>query len=101
MSQTDVIHKGTLNTTLMKIFDRLSHSDAFMDALVGNIHRHPAQAQDLTKPMSRTTKGKIKDRAENKDKELIDPLPSKTVLSSKAIDDSSIARRSSSRVDKK
>lgn len=48
-----LIHNGTLDIMLMKRFDRLSPSDQFMDAPVGNEHRHPVQTRDLAEPMSR------------------------------------------------
>lgn len=42
----DMIHKGTLDTILMKSFDRLSYSGSFMNTLVEKVNRHSALAQD-------------------------------------------------------
>lgn len=60
----------------MKSFDGLSHSDAFRNALMEKVRRHPALAEDLAEPMGRTTERKMKEGVEKKDDELIDPLTS-------------------------
>lgn len=56
----DVIHKETLNTILMKSFDRLSHPDRFMEALVEKIYKRPALAQDHVESMDRTAGKRLK-----------------------------------------
>lgn len=87
----DLIHKGTLDIIPAKSFDRLSHSDVLMNALVAKVHRLSALAEDPDEPMSRTTKGNIEDGVEKEDDELIDPLPSEIEPSSKASHGSSMA----------
>lgn len=74
----DMIYNGTPETILMKSFDCLLYSDAFMKALVEKVRRYPAVAQDPTESMGRTTECKIEDGVENKKDEIIDPLLSET-----------------------
>lgn len=91
MALMNMIRKRTLDTILMKRFDCFSHSDAFMNALVENVHRHAALAQNPAEIKGPTTERKIKDGKEKKDGELINPLPSETELSSKVSNYSSMA----------
>lgn len=74
----DTIPKRMLETILMNCFGHLSHSDAFTDALLETVHRHPALAQDFTELMGRATKRKIEDEAKKEVDKLIDPLSSET-----------------------
>lgn len=55
-----MIHEGTLDIILMKILNRLSHSDAFTNALFEKLHRHRALSRDPSGPMSRTTETRLK-----------------------------------------
>lgn len=71
----NLIHQKNLGTMPMKSFDRLSHSDTFMNALVDKLHRQPAVAQDASKATDPVASIKIKDGAEKKDEEVIDQLP--------------------------
>lgn len=88
----DVIQRETLETILMKSFDHSSHSDALMNALVEELHRRPAVAQEPSEPMSRTTKRKTETWRKFKDDEHTDPLSSETKLSLKACDDISMGQ---------
>lgn len=61
-----IIHQRALDTILIKSFDFLSQLDAFMDALVEKIHKHPVFPQDPSKRMGYTTERKIEDGWEKK-----------------------------------
>lgn len=86
-----LIHKRTLKGILKKSFDFLFHSDAFMDTPAEKVHGHSMQGQDPAEPTSCTTKTNIKEKAKKGD-ELITPMPSETVSSRDASDDSLMAR---------
>lgn len=86
-----MIHHETLNALLMKIFNRLPLSNAFMNTLSNMVYRHPALLQDLVESMERITKRKLKDWLQEKDDELIDPQLLETKSSSKVSDNISTA----------
>lgn len=56
-----------LEMALINSFDRFSHSDEFMDALLKSIHKHPALTQNTAEVGSRTTERKIADGVKSKD----------------------------------
>lgn len=87
---THLIYNGIWDALLMKCVLRLSISDAFMNALVEMLHKHPMLVRDPAECMSHTTERKVEDEAKEKDDELIDPLPSKTISLLKTFDDSSM-----------
>lgn len=53
----------------MRSFDRLSHSDIFMDPLAKKVHRQPEQAQEPAELRNCTTERKSGNEVEKKDSE--------------------------------
>lgn len=72
-----------------------------MNALVENVHRHPAFAQDSSEPTVPTTESRIEDGVKEKDDKLIIPQLSETESSSKAFNDCALARGGLRRRNKK
>lgn len=86
ISLMDMINKGTLDSILMKNFECLSHSDAFMDGLEKMVQRHPALIPDPAALMGRITERKIGDGVEKKDEKHIYSRLSETKSSSNTFD---------------
>lgn len=88
----DMMREWTLDTVVMRSFDSLFYSYACMDALVENVHRNPSLTQNPAKPVSHSTGIKIYDGIEKKKEELIFSLPLNAESSSRALNDSLMAR---------
>lgn len=71
-----IICKETLNTALMRSFDRLSHLNAFMDAHVEKVHLQPALEKVFPELMGRKAKTMIEDGVKKKNE-----VPINSVLS--------------------
>lgn len=92
MAPMDMIHRKTLDTIQMKSFDHLSHSGAFVNAKIEEMHRHPALTQDPAKHFRPKTKSKSEEGMKKKYDELTGSLTSKTEPLTKKSNDSSLAR---------
>lgn len=91
MALMRMIHKETLDSTLIKSFDQMSHLYEFIGAILEEVDGITALAQDPADPTSNTTERKIEDGVRKRNKKLFDPLPPKKESSSKASSNSSMA----------